>query len=80
MSSPKQRFVVLKTIAMDSVKRVSEDIRKRASNFNPCLTRISTKGILKKLANKGLVETGMGDDRKRYYWITDEGKAVAKDL
>ena len=77
MSSPRQRFVVLKTLAMDSVKRTSEDIRKRASNLNHSLTRISTKTILNELANKGLVETAMGNDWKRYYWITDEGKALA---
>ena len=77
MASPKQRFVVLKTV--DSKKRTSEDIRERASGLNSHLSRISTKGILKELIRKCLVETEMSE-KKRYYWINDKGKCVAKDI
>lgn len=45
ISSPKQRTIVLKTIALDSVKRTPEAIRYRASRLNECLSRISTKEI-----------------------------------
>ena len=76
ISSPLQRYVVLKTIVIDSVKRTSEEIRKRASRLNPNLTRISTKSILKELISRGLIETDIGDDLRRYYWISKEGKAV----
>jgi predicted transcriptional regulator len=79
-SSPKQRLVVLKTMVKDSIKRTSEEIRKRAYNLNPCLSRISTKNILKELIEKGLVETEMGDDRKRYYWAAVNGKSLARYL
>lgn len=78
MASPKQRLVVLRTMAIDSVKRTSEEVRKRASRLNPCLTRISTKGILKELVEKDLVETEMSEGR-RYYWIGEEGRNVAAD-
>lgn len=80
VASPRQRYVVLKTLTTDSVKRTSEEIRKRASSLNPCLSRISTKGILKELINRNLVETEMGDDLKRYYWVNEEGKSLAGHL
>ena len=62
------------------MKRTSEEIRKRTYTLNPCLSRISTKGILNELANKGLVETELGNDRRRYYWINKDGKLLARDL
>ncbi|MCF7910501.1 hypothetical protein K9L16_02405 [Candidatus Pacearchaeota archaeon] len=78
LASPKQRLVVLKTIAMDPIKRTSENIRKRADRFNPCLSRISIKGVLQDLAEKGLVQTDLGDDKKRYYWISEKGKKLVR--
>ena len=51
IASPKQRLVILK--ALDSIKRTSEEIRNRANKFNPHLTRISTKAVLKELTDKG---------------------------
>ena len=80
MASPRQRYVVLKTLSLNSIKRTSEEIRKKSSDLNPCLSRISTKSILQELINKGLVETEMGRDRRRYYWINEEGKLLASDL
>lgn len=77
ISSPKQRLVVLKTV--DSEKRTSEEIRERASQLNPHLSRTSIKGILKELISRGLVETKMYD-RKRYYWISEKGKSFAIQL
>jgi predicted transcriptional regulator len=77
MASPKQRLVVLKTA--DSVKKTSEEIRERASRLNPHLTRISCKGILKELVNKGLVKSEMRE-RKRYYWISEKGKLMVEDV
>ena len=73
VSSPRQKLVILK--ALDSVARCSENIRIRASKFNPHLSRISTKGILKELIEFGLTETEM-KDRKRYYWISEKGKNI----
>ena len=78
-SSPRQRLVVLKTIAIDSAKRTSEAIRHRASNLNPCLSRVSTKQILKELAGKGLVETEM-EGRYRLYWISERGKMISEGI
>jgi len=77
MASPKQRFVILKMV--DSKKRTSEEIRERASGLNPHLTRISTKGILKELIGKGLIETEMSE-KKRYYWISEKGKLLRRDI
>ena len=72
LASPRQRYVVLKTLSSNSVRRTSEEIRIKSSSLNPCLSRISTKSILKELINKGLVETEMGVDRRRYYWVSGE--------
>lgn len=80
LASPLQRYVVLKTLSLNSVKITSEEIRLKSSSQNPCLSRISTKSILKELISKELVETEMGKDRKRYYWADEEGKSFAKDL
>jgi len=80
MASPKQRFVALKTVWTDSIKRTSEKIRERASKLNPRLTRISTKEILKELIGKGLIETEMGDDMRRYYWISEKGRLVMEGI
>ena len=77
IASPKQKLSVLKTI--DSVKKTSENIRLRASKLNPHLTRISTKGILKKLLRKNLVESEMSKGR-RYYWINEKGKKILTDI
>jgi len=76
-ASPRQRLVILK--AMDSVKRTSEEIRERASQYNPHLSRTSTKDILKELVNRDLVETEMFE-RKRYYWISEYGRIIKKWL
>ena len=77
IASPRQKLSVLKTI--DTVKKTSENIRLRASKLNPHLTRISTKGILKKLLRKNLVESEMSKGR-RYYWINEKGKKILTDI
>lgn len=77
MASPKQRLVVL--IVVDLVKRTSEEIREKTSRLNPHLTRISTKGVLKELISKGLIETEI-EERKRYYWISEKGRIVVNDV
>jgi hypothetical protein len=51
----------------------------RASKLNPHLTRISVKGILCELANRKLISTCM-NDRRRYYWISERGKRITKDI
>ena len=79
-ASPRQRYVVLKTLSLNSVRCTSEEIRIKSSNLNPCLSRISTKSILKELMDKELVETEMGRDRKRYYWVNKEGKSLAGEF
>jgi len=80
LASPRQRYVVLKTLSLNSVGRTSEEIRIKSSNLNPCLSRISTKSIIKELMDKELVETEMGKDRKRYYWVNEEGRLLVDDL
>ena len=80
LASPRQRYVVLKTLSLNSVKRTSEEIRLKSSDLNPCLSRISTKSILKELMDKELIETEMGADRRRYYWVNEEGKSVASEF
>ncbi len=77
IASPKQRLIILRII--DSTKRTSEEIRERAAKLNPHLTRISTKGILKELSNKELINTELLD-RKRYYWINDKGNKIIKAI
>ena len=77
MASPRQRLVVLQVV--DSAKRTSENIRGRASRFNPHLTRISTKGILNELIGKGLIESKI-IGLKRYYWIDERGKILVREL
>ena len=79
MSSPRQKTVVLKTVHSVKVKMTSEEIRERASRLNPHLSRISTKGILKELVSRGLIETEM-NERKRYYWITEKGRLIVDDV
>ena len=79
MASPRQRLVVLQTMAIDLIKRNSEEIRKRASKVNPHLTRMSTKTILNELICKGLVETEM-NGVYRNYWLSDKGETTARDL
>lgn len=80
LASPRQRHVLLKTMGRDSIKRTSEHIRKRAANLNPRLSRISTKEILKELISQRLVETEIGDDHRRYYWINKKGRAVIQTI
>jgi len=78
--SPRQRLTILKTLSKDSLKRTSEKIRERTFQLNPHLSRIGIKNILKELINKGLVETEMGKDRRRYYWISKKGKSLVSDF
>ena len=78
MASPRQRLVVLQTMAVDLVKRNSEEIRKRASKLNPHLTRMSTKTILNELVSKGLVETEM-NGVYRNYWLSEKGRLLVRD-
>ena len=77
VSSPRQRVVILKV--MDGLKRTSENIRERASKYNPHLSRISTKGILKELIKRDLVQSKMTEG-KRYYWISGKGRLVRRRL
>ncbi|MDM8536021.1 hypothetical protein QUF70_04645 [Desulfobacterales bacterium HSG17] len=80
LASPRQRYIIMKMLSLNSMRHTSEEVRIKSSNLNPCLSRISTKSILKELTNKGLVDTEMGTDRKRYYWINEEGVAVFSDI
>jgi hypothetical protein len=73
VSSPRQRLVILKV--MDGLKRTSENIRERASKYNPHLSRISTKGILKDFIKRDLVQSKMTEG-KRYYWISEKGRLI----
>jgi len=73
ISSPKQRLVVL--YVLDSMKRTSEEIRRRAKRLNSCLSRVSTKSILNELVINVLAHTILSQ-RKRYYWITKEGNEI----
>jgi predicted transcriptional regulator len=65
-------------MAIDAVKRPSEDIRKRCVRLNPCLTRISTKTVLSELINKGLVESKM-NGKYRNYWLSEKGRLLVKE-
>jgi predicted transcriptional regulator len=78
--SPLQKCVVLKMLSLNSGEHTSEEIRIKSLNQNPRLSRISTKSILKELINKGLVDSEMGKNRKRYYWINEAGKSIASEL
>ena len=80
LASPRQRYVVLKTIAIDKIKRTSEHIRRRASRQNQHLTRISTKEILRELLGKYLVETELTEIRRRLYWVSEKGISIQKDI
>lgn len=80
LASPRQRYVILQTIAIDTVKRTSEHIRKRASRLNHHLTRISTKEILRELIGKYLVETELSKTRRRFYWISEKGINIQKNI
>ena len=80
IASPRQRYVILKTMAIDTVKRTSEHIRKRALALNRHLTRISTKEILKELIGEYLIETELAETRRRYYWISENGKSIYKGI
>ena len=73
LASSRQRLVIIKVI--DSLTRTSENIRERASKYNPHLSRISTKGILKELIKRDLVQSKMTEG-KRYYWISEKGRLV----
>lgn len=77
-ASPRQRFVVLQTMGIDSARRTSEEIRKRASRLNPHLSRMSTKTILNELISKGLVETEM-NGVYRNYWLREKGRSLVKE-
>ena len=76
LSSPRQRLALLQTISLDCKKRTSEEIRTRGSRLNPHFTRISTKTTLNELVKKSLIETDLFE-RKRYYWINQNGASVA---
>ena len=80
LASPRQRHIVMKTLSLNSNRHTSEEVRIKSSSLNPCLSRISTKSILKELTNKGLVDTEMGRDRKRYYWMNEEGVNVFNNI
>ena len=78
-ASPKQRLALLQTIAIDPLKRTSENLRRRAAKLNPRMTRISTKSILKELISKDLVETEKIKNF-RFYWISKKGKALIDEI
>jgi hypothetical protein len=77
MASPKQKLAVLLTI--DSHERTSEEIRLRAITRNPCLSRISTKAVLRDLIAEKLIITEL-IERRRFYWITEQGMKIRNDL
>ena len=77
ISSPRQKLAVLLNI--DSQKRTSEEIRLKASESNPHLSRISTKAILHGLIAEGLVETELLE-RKRFYWINTFGIKIKAQI
>lgn len=77
IASAMQRAVILKFV--DSIERTSEEIRMRASQQNPHLSRTSTKGILKELVKEGLVENRI-IKRKKYYWISNKGVFLKSQL
>ena len=79
MASRRQRLVILQTMALDLIKRNSEEIRKRVSKLNPRLTRMSTKTILNELISKGLVETEM-KGVYRNYWLSESGRLLVKNI
>lgn len=80
LASPKQRLIILKALLMNPIKRTSEEIRFKLQRFNSHLSRISTKFVLKELIDKGLVESELRSNRKRYYWISEAGKSIAGKL
>ena len=80
LASPRQRYAILKTVARDSMKRTSEKIRRRSSNLNPNLTRISTKETLKELISINLIASEKNENRRRYYWITPKGKSIIETI
>lgn len=77
ISSPKQLLAVLLTV--DEQKRTSEEIRLKASPRNPCLSRISTKTVLRVLIAEKLIDTAL-IDRRRFYWITEYGMKIRNEL
>ena len=77
MASPKQKLAVLLTI--DSQERTSEEIRLRAAKMNPCLSRISTKAVLRELIAEKLIDTEL-IERRRFYWITEQGEKIRNEL
>jgi len=77
LSSPKQKLIIIKLA--DFEKRTSEEIREKASQFNPCLSRTSVKDILKELVRAGLVNSET-INRKRTYWISKKGVELKAEL
>lgn len=77
ISSPKQLLAVLQTV--DEQERTSEEIRLNASQRNPCLSRISTKTVLRLLIAAKLVNTAL-IERRRFYWITEYGMKIRNEL
>ncbi len=92
LASPRQRTIILKVL--NSVKRTSDEIMRKALKFNNSVTRISTKTILSELIGKGLVETELkpklrriirgcpiyGKKLRRFYWLSGKGKVAQKDV
>ena len=76
-SSPKQKLAVLLTV--DPEKRTSEEVRLRAAKINQCLSRISTKAVLRELIAEKLVDTEL-IERRRFYWITEYGMKIRNEL
>lgn len=94
VGSPKQNYVVLKTLFLNSNKYTSEEIRLKSKSLNPCLSRISTKTVLANLIDIGLVETELnfelrtifrgrpiyGKRKRRHYWSTEKGMVLASEI
>lgn len=76
-ASPKQRLAVLR--CLDENKFTSENIRMRATILNSCLSRTSTKSILKELIEKGLADSE-NHGRIRLYWITSRGRKIRDEM
>ena len=61
-------------------KLTSEELRLKSKNLNPCLSRISTKNVLRELTQKGLVDSELRPDHKRYYKITKTGESLFRKI
>jgi len=77
ISSPRQRLAIMRCI--DELKRTSEEIRARATQFNSHLSRPSAKNILRELIGRHLVDSEILE-RIKFYWIISYGRKIKDEL